>query len=226
MQIHNITGNHLNDASLSDPVSGGESIGINVYGLTEMHFTSQWNDDTFVNLAQDSEWVGGFNNTPGDVTRVGGYGWFLNNGSSFVNGTAVIGVPVVGTGTFTAVEAHSSGRLEFASSVGGGQTVDIIAGGYGLEHGTLQIDAPHAFHAQVNLGFGEVILEGIRATSYSLKNDLLTLFSGGRVVDTLRFDVVSMGAIAPGPLGVTQVGSAINIHTDFNNAGTALAHHA
>jgi hypothetical protein len=227
MSTHNVTGNHLNDTSLNlpNPLSPPETI--NVRGVTEMNILMGTGDSLTVNLKAHSEWIGGFTSGIGNKVSVNGAGTFANK-ASFVNGTAIIGVNVVGAGTFTATEAHSSGKLEFMHSVSAGQTVDVQASGYFLQHGTVQIDDPSAYHAQTNLGYGEVILEGLKATSYSLKNDLLTLFKGHAVVDTMRLAVVHIGALAPTSFGISQVGSAIDIHSDGGlfSGGTALAHHA
>ena len=47
------------------------------------------------------------------------------------------------------------------------------------------------------LGFGEIILEGLKATSYSFKNDLLSIFHGNTVIDTLKLAVQTVGGFAP-----------------------------
>lgn len=227
MPTFSVTGNQLHNGSLNDPVNNGPLYTINVHGVTEMQLRAEWHDNTNVNLAVHSKWIGGFGNGPGDIMTIKGAGTF-DNQSSFVNGTGIIGVNVVGTGTFTVTEAHSSGKLEFMHSVSAGQTVDVQASAYFPQHGTVQIDDPHAYHAQTNLGFGEVILEGLKATSYSLKDDLLTLFKGHAVVDTMRLNVAKIGGFAPSLFGISQVGSAIDIHSDGRlfSGGTALAHHA
>ena len=84
------------------------------------------------------------------------------------------------------------------------------------------------YHAPTELGFGEIILEGLKATSYSLKNDLLSIFNGKSVVDTLNLSVETVGGSAPSHFGVSQVGSSVVIHADgssYHDGGRLLAMH-
>ena len=93
----------------------------------------------------------------------------------------------------------------------------------------LQLDSPTAYHAATQLGFGEIILEGLRATSYSLKGDLLSIFNGKSIVDTMNLSVQSVGGSAPVAFSVSQVGGSVVIHADgssYRNGGALLAHHA
>ena len=102
----------------------------------------------------------------------------------------------------------------------------------------MQIDAPGQYHAQTDLGFGENILEGLKATSYSLKPDLLSLYRGNVLVDQLKLAFMSTpvtlqqndgGSGAPRNFGVSQVGGSVVIHADgssYRDGGVLLAHHA
>jgi hypothetical protein len=78
------------------------------------------------------------------------------------------------------------------------------------------------------LGFGEIILEGLKATSYSYKNDVLTLFKGRAVIDTLKLAVQAVGSGSPVDFGVSQVGGSVVVHADgtsYHDGGTLLAVH-
>jgi hypothetical protein len=93
----------------------------------------------------------------------------------------------------------------------------------------LQIDSPTAYLAATKLGFGEIILEGLKATSYSLKGDLLSIINGKSVIDTMNLSVQSVGGSSPVSFGVSQVGANVIIHAEgssYRDGGVLLAHHA
>jgi hypothetical protein len=213
-------------------VSDPNPVTINVTGITPMDLRAgngglSGAPAITVNLAAHSEWVGGFATAvpgSGKPFLVQGAGLFDNTTSS-VGGTATIDSRVIGSGVFNVTAAHGKGQLEFAHWVSAGQTVSLNTG-YGVYSAHLQVDDPASFHAQVQQGFGETILEGIQATSYSLQNDLLSLFNGNTVVDTLRFAVQSAGGFQPHDFGVSQVGGAVVVHSDNFLGGTALGVHA
>jgi hypothetical protein len=196
--------------------------------------------NTVVDLTTTSaEWIGGFTQSPATNLYVIGSGTFDNDLVSTANGSTVIGTKVVGHGTINEYQFHSSGNLEFMQSVGAGQTVTESGYElYGGEHGVVQIDAPGQYHAQTDLGFGEIILEGLKATSYSLKPDLLSLYRGNVLVDQLKLAFMSTPVTlhqndglsgAPRNFGVSQVGGSVVIHADgssYKDGGVLLAHHA
>ena len=225
MSTHNVTGNHLNDKSLNVATNSGPPETINVFGVTEMHPSLQFGDHLTVNLTAHSEWIGGFSLNPFSTAVVNGPGVFDNTSTSIVGSTATIRANVIGAGTFSVSSTHGPAKLEFLHSVSAGQTVldsgdAFHFGGFGL----VQVDDPLAYHAQTDLNFGELVLEGLKATSFSYNknHDLLTLFNGNKVVDTLKVQV-------PGPFthpSVSQVGSSINIHDDRFTGGHALPLHA
>jgi hypothetical protein len=229
MPSFNVTGNQLNNSALNINTNGAPAETINVFGTTEMHPTTQYGDHITVNLAAHSKWIGGFGLGPAESTMVvQGTGQF-DNLSSNVNGTATIDVNVIGTGTFNLNEAHSIGKLEFMHSVSAGQTVtDSGYELYGGQFGVVQVDNPSLYHASNVLGFGEIILEGLKATSYSYKNDVLTLFKGRAVIDTLKLAVQAVGSGSPVDFGVSQVGGSVVVHADgtsYHDGGTLLAVH-
>jgi hypothetical protein len=230
MSTHNVTGNHLNDTSLNLlPLAPPETI--NVRGVTEMNVLMGSGDSLTVNLRANSEWVGGFTSGIMDKVAINGPGAF-DNTSTHVNGTATIGVNVVGKGTFAINAAHGPGKLEFLHSVSAGQTVSVSGlQNYGPAHdfGVLQVDNPGAYHASNVLGYGEIILEGLKATSYSFKNDLLSIFHGHTIIDTLKLAVQTVGAGSPVNFGVSQVGGSVVVHADgpsYHDGGNLLPLHA
>jgi hypothetical protein len=194
---------------------------INVSGATQMNLSMADNDTDTVNLAAHSEWIGGFTASVNDGMNINGTGSFDNLSSNVIGGTVRIGARVIGTGSFSVQTANS--KLEFASSVSAHQTVfdngSQIFGSPGTP-GIVQVDDPAAYHATTDLTFGKLILEGITAGSYSLKNDLLTLFYHRQAVDT-----VSLTGTPAANLAVFQAGSNVVIHTDGHVGGVALPVH-
>jgi hypothetical protein len=93
---------------------------------------------------------------------------------------------VNGTGNFTV----QSGLLEFGKAVGSGQNVTVDAGGG--ETRVLQLDDHTQFDGSVIMMGGDInLLNLANADSYTYKNDLLSIYSGGKVIDTLRLSVES-----------------------------------
>ena len=188
--------------------------------------------NTIVNIADNTNWIGGFNAGPfgGSVSiqaTGAGTGTFSNTNSTIDN-SVVINANVTGAGTFTVNEAHSSNAtLEFLHGVSAGQTVSI--GGYaayGGEFGTVQVDDPSNYQATTNLAFGELILKGITADSYTFNNDILTLSNGGKTVDTVNLALDTKAVYGPQNFGVSQVGSDIIVHANgasYTAGGTLLS---
>jgi hypothetical protein len=175
-----------------------------------------------------TEWIGGFTQSLAKPTNlyVIGSGTFYNDSIDTANGTTIIGVKVVGKGAINEYQSHASGKLEFMQSVGTSQVVtDSGNQDLGGEHGVVQIDEPGQYHAQTDLGFGEIFLEGLKATSYSLKTDLLSLYHGNTLVDQVHLAFLGTAS----NFGVSQVGGSVVIHADgssYKDGGVLLAHHA
>lgn len=182
------------------------------------------NGPVTVNVPKHSKWSGEFGAGPyGDGVTVQGDGKFENTGTTFVDNQVIIGVPVIGSGSFRSNEAHFTGeKLEFMTSVSSGQNVWV--GGYaqyGGQFGTLQVDDPKDFHASVTLSFGEVILEGLKASSYSFQNDMLTLYNGNKPAFHMRMTMdTTSGENGPQDFGVSQVAGAVNVHADSTSYST------
>lgn len=112
---------------------------------------------------------------------------FINDGTvTMVAGTgnATINTDLGGTGSINIIQQEFQ-TLTFGGKVGQGQTVNVNG------NDNLIIDKPESFLGLVNLhphsptGFG-VSLLGVIATSYDYFNDILRLYNGDNVVDTLR----------------------------------------
>jgi hypothetical protein len=217
---------HLNGGAPVDVSLGGvfnaPPVTVDVRGVQPLTFSDiGYYDGITVNLAAHSEWIGTFGSTEvGANIHVNGPGVWDNNGASSVTGTAIIGANVVGNGGISQFNSHTNGKLEFLHSVGPGQSIHIAGyAQYGGEHGVLQIDDPSAFHAEeTDLGFGEIILKGMHATSYAWQHDMLSMYQGNRVVDTMHVytDRTWNAAFGASQFGVSQVGNNVVIHADTN----------
>jgi len=142
-----------------------------------------------VNLRAGSTLVGRYNTSLNGTLRVEAQAGakFENDANSRNNGTlAVINADVVGAGSFTVGVAPSHlGFLEFGKSVAQTETVNL-EGTPTSGKATLAIDHPSDFHAAINMNWGTIDLKNLAAGSYSYRNDVLSLFSQGKVVETLR----------------------------------------
>jgi hypothetical protein len=136
-----------------------------------------------VNLAPHATWTGAFMLQGAGVTGLtvnGNDGAVFRNGHSNLSelGNAVINADVLGVGSFD-LQFHN--RLELGGRVGAGQTINQ----YG---GELVVDKPAAFFGTVNLmPSADFKLLGLgAATSYSYKNDMLSIYNGDRVIDRVH----------------------------------------
>ena len=109
----------------------------------------------------------------------------VNNASDTMNGVyAVINEDVVGVGSFNLGFAYQeTGFLEFTKSVASGETVQLG----GTLPSRLKLDHPNEFHGTVDFTSGTAELDNLgQATFWSLSNDVLKIWSGTSVIDTLK----------------------------------------
>lgn len=225
--LMNVVGDALHGDAIYAPPGDGAAIQINVSG--NANFTT--GGSAIVEVAKLSQWTGGFNvgpfNGPGSI---GGFGTFSNT-SSAIDNVATIDVNVVGNGTFNVYASHGVGRLEFLHAVGAGQTVQIVGGSYGLPTASeVTVDDPKNFAGNVQLGFGEMTLKGLTATSYDMKQGVLTLFNGSVVIDKLNLTLATgaNGTLAATGFGVSEVAGSVILHGDdgsYHETGTLLPVH-
>jgi hypothetical protein len=177
-----------------------------------------------INLADHSKWIGGFSSNLGGGVFITGDGKFANQ-TSLAAAKSVVDVPVVGHGAFTVSSAQSTpGELEFTKSVSKGQKVTVGGDPTRDVRATLTVDDPADYRARNTLGFGEITLADLTADSFSIKHDILLLFSGSKVVERLALAVdPQLGARN---FGVSQTMAGIVVHADnFNETGTPLPMH-
>jgi hypothetical protein len=179
-------------------------------------------------LAENSHWVGGF-----VVTDQGGPATLIVNGgknATFENA----GVPgrsgSIDEGQATAVEFNTDitgrGQMTFTNgallqdisgSVSAGQTINLE----GPTPSFAVLYEPKDFHGLIDLGMGQVDLLGLKADSYTYKNDLLSIFNGKTVVDTLRL-AASQFTVSQ---SLTGVGVVVWTTPDVGTGGTILPVH-
>lgn len=186
------------------------------------NFPPQGVASTTVNLAENSQWIGGFNSVFAPVF-VNGPGDFKNT-FSFVGGTtSVVNADITGRGTIHVTSAQSiPGSLEVTKSVSANERIEVVADPGRHLSSTLIVDDPKDFRGAVVLGRGETLLNGITADSYDIRHDVLTLFQANKVVEKLS---LSLTSDATG-FGVSQTAGGINIHADGSQPGVALPRHS
>jgi hypothetical protein len=156
---------------------------VNISGTDHVVIGSEGRDNnTIVNLAKNAHWIGHidiattvdsmFINGPSSATFEDDYPF----GSLAQNTT--FGVNVTGTGRFSI--GSSSGSTTFERAVGSGLVVDDVGG-------KVVIDAPKQFGALANFVGGELDLNGLaKADSYTFQSDMLSIYSGKKIIDTLK----------------------------------------
>lgn len=160
---------------------------------------------TIVNLDPGARWSGTTDLSLATVLTVSGAAGsvFNNDGNSILGGSATINADVIGKGS---MNVSSGGKLEFVQSVGSHQSI--------TDTSIVQIDKPKEFAASITLAApaagnspAEIDLEGLaKAGSYTFKNDMLRLFSGNKVIDTLRLTDQTQYGFA-----VEKTASSVNI---------------
>jgi hypothetical protein len=193
---------------------------VNVYG-TGVAAIGVANGGVSVNLQTGASLTGTFSVGPGaGIELIGAAGSVLDNvGTSFLGNAAMtIGADVSGSGSFRL----SAATIEFAKSVGPHQAVFI-------DDGLMQIDQPHQFDATVTISSGgpflAIDLIGlVMADSYTYKNDMLNIYSGNQIIDTLRLhDSTQYGFVVEPPTAGGSV--SISAITDPTNPPVGLPVH-
>jgi hypothetical protein len=180
--------------------------------------------DTTINLEGNSIWYGTistgdrYGNNPVFIT---GSGTFDNNGASDISysgGFTTIDSVVGGTGSFT---VSNDAILEFGKAVGANQTINVLS--YQAP-GTLVVDKASTFAASINLTEGLVELNGIaKADSYSFMNDILSIYNGKNIVDTLRLSILNPSSYITGigmpvpTFGIDKTANGIMIYSSYGS---------
>jgi hypothetical protein len=229
----NIHGNDLHGDTLligGASSSPSQDFTLNVSGTTAFQeaaaFPPVGIGSITINLADHAKWIGGFSTNLGGGVFITGEGRFANQVSN-VAAKSTVDVDVVGHGTFN-VESDQSvvGVLEFTKSVDRGQAITVGGDQTRGVTARLLVDDPRDFHAPVKLGFGEIVLGGLKADSFTVKDDLLLLFSGSKVVGKL--DLTVQPQAHPTGFTVSQSSQGITLFGDGAGSiagGTLLPMH-
>lgn len=207
------------DVEVYDDASAGPTppAMINIHGSDTLEVGVNYNSSTIVDLANNSKWIGNFAVAYGGASLIvngPSSATFINTaepnttnvGASFGDGVMTINVSVSGIGTFT---DDPYGVLTFSRAVGAGQTVDMAASdGASYPPPILNLNDPRDFSGTINLANGEINLNGLaKADSYSFKNDMLAIYSGKKVIDTLSLQGTA------GLFAVEKTATGVSVYT-------------
>jgi len=182
---------------------------VDITSTTSTHAAGR--SDFTVNIAPGTM-TGSVNLLNGHGT-IAGTGSFKNVNSSLSMGSMAIKSNMIGTGSTSLTFMH----LELNDAVSAGQTFTLNP------VSSLTIDRPGQFHGVIAApppGSGgplsEIDLIGIKADSYSMTNDVLSLYVGQTVVDRLALHAT------PGQTFVGQGSSGVVIGLNGQPANTSL----
>jgi len=203
--------------------------------------TDQTGASAIVDLAANSHWVGDFSAFAGSIVING------HNRAQFINNATSSGATVVEPGTparvtinadigdgSAPIDAFAGATVEIGGSAASGQVFQAnaysSAFGSSLDTpGIIKMDHPDQFFGQVQLGIGEIDLVGLtKANSYSYQNDMLSIYSCGRIIDNLSLQQVpSLPGSGIGSFAVEKTAEGVSIYTvgNIHPTGTLLPMH-
>ena len=202
---------NLSDNAVANVVLGqGASPTINIAGVAHFAILPGEESGATVNLAANSAWIGGFSFTYSESLTVNGpRAVFINDEASSFGSHSGGGfnTAIAGTGSISGY----GNPLEFGGFVSRGQTITEAGPG-----AIITVDHPSEYHALTDLlSFTELDLVGLaNADSYTLKNDLLRLYSGNHVIYTARLEVSPPVSPEYQQLAVMQTATGVDIYTD------------
>jgi hypothetical protein len=179
------------------------------------HFNQQ--ASTHVNL-DHAVLQGTINNFGGGDIIIDGTGKVNTSSISMALGSKITILPdMIGTGS----NSLRFTTAELGGSVGPDQTFSLAGSQLTIDHnflGTIDfsfmgskliVDQPDNFHGKINgMPSNEIDLLGIDADAYSFKDDLLTLYSGNKPVDTLRLHTTAAAGATPVTVSHAPAGSS------------------
>ena len=225
---------HHAKVSLFLPAGTREDITINVKGSDELTVNTQTlgglgGGELTINLGGHAKPGANLNLINREATITGGKDSLVNAGSNSLAGSHLQIDTNVDGGSFDISTVQSvGGYLEFAAA-DKGSAVTVLGDPDRRVTSTLQIDEPHAFTGSVALGvLGEVDLQGLlNATSYDLKNDILSIYSGHCIID--KVDMTLAANSFPGTYNfmVDQTTTGVVVARGVSDIiGTALPVHS
>ena len=223
-----VTLNLNNDRiTLDGTLNFGDPITINAAGTDSIDASAGFTAvEGSINLAANAHLVttgtiafaSGASAYEGDVT--GGSGSLLTNNGLLNLGSGHLSAAVNGRGTLEFVGYHQGrGNAVISSSIGYGQTVDLVTGNSGLTmtladvadfHGLIKME-PSAIGTSITL-----VLNGLQADGFTVGANSVTLTEAGKAVETLR--VANAGSV---PIAATY-----GIPTALSSTTTQLLFHS
>jgi hypothetical protein len=189
--VMNVAGDALANDELNvsgDAVTINTSAGarLDLHATFALGTTADVNVQGTVNLSVDVVGLSQLNISGGRIHFIGS--------STFTGLTQVFDDDLIGSGTLNLESAnHLPEHMEINGSVGRGLTFNLTSGGPPAT--SLQIDQPSQFSGLIHiadpvgvasLGFGYVAFMGLHATSADIRNDILQMFDGNKLVNTTR----------------------------------------
>lgn len=145
-------------------------------------------------------WDAGALHTDGGTIRFIGHSFWETNTAD----EAVLNNNLTGDGTISFAGRTS---MEINGRVGGGLTFDFQAQGIPVE--SLKVDQPKQFHATINVPQGSGMnldLVGLHVTQADIRGDILSMYDGHKLVDTLRVTGGDGGGIHHLSISQTSMG--------------------
>ena len=189
--------------------------------------------DSVINLAAHATMIGTDSLQFGSLTVNGGASttWDTVGFSSFLGTAVTLNTSVEGTGILEIGQAQrilypnivSTGTYDGSLTIG----MDKVGAGVSIQlsNASLTLDDPAAFQGQIDLGHdSSVFLAGVHADSWNIKGDILKLYSGSRVVDSLNLTDAPAQAYG-GPVTVQAIKGSLFI-SNYEPSGVGLPLHS
>ncbi|HXA26249.1 MAG TPA: hypothetical protein VNW90_28530 [Acetobacteraceae bacterium] len=208
-----------------------DQVTVNVKGSDTLNIHTEFpsSGNFTINLADHASLTANFNMVFSSAVINGGDDSRFTGGGLLEGSHVTIHARASG-GSFAVQTAQSiPGRVEFGGSVSHNESVAVRGDpGRGIAS-QVQIDQPGEFKGAVALGvFGEVDLMGlVNASSYAIKNDILSIYSGHKVIDNLRLTTPPAPGLPTFNITVAQTSAGIVIDRGvFHGNGTLLPVHS
>lgn len=208
-----------------------DQVTVNVKGSDTLNVHTEFpsSGNFTINLADHASLTANFNMVFSSAMINGGDDSRFTGGGLLEGSRVTIHARASG-GSFAVQTAQSiPGQIEFGASVSHNESLTVRGDPFRDIVSHVQIDQPGEFKGAVALGvFGEVDLMGLaNASSYAIKNDILSIYSGHKVIDNLRLTTPPAPGLPTFNITVAQTSAGIVIDRGvFHGNGTMLPVHS